>query len=223
MGGAKGNPFEPKCPYTVAGDGLQNRSEVVTNYQMANEIWRLDATDVVAGIRNREFSCREAVTSCLERLDAVNPQLNAVVESRPDEALAAADKADEAVANGADLGLLHGVPVTIKGCQDLADWATVNGCAALKDNIASESARLAYRTGWTRVWSCWGEPIRRSFPAAGKPPMICTAPPVIRGTRNELRVAPAVGQLPRLPSVSTRFRPARIWPAPCGSRPRLAG
>ena len=119
---------------------MQNRSEVVTNYQMANEIWRLDATDVVAGIRNREFSCRDAVTSSLERLDAVNPQLNAVVESRPDEALAAADKADEAVANGADLGLLHGVPVTIKGCQDLADWATVNGCAALKDNIASVSS-----------------------------------------------------------------------------------
>jgi len=107
---------------------------------MTNEIWRLDATDVAAGIRNREFTARDAVTSCLERLDAVNPQLNAVVESRPDDALAAANKADEAVANGEDLGLLHGVPVTVKGCQDLAGWATVNGCAALKDNVASVSS-----------------------------------------------------------------------------------
>lgn len=107
---------------------------------MTDQIWRLDATDVAAGIRNREFSSRDAVTSCLERLDAVNPQLNAVVESRPEEALAAADRADKAVADGADLGLLHGVPVTIKGCHDLAGWATVNGCAALQDNVAAVSS-----------------------------------------------------------------------------------
>jgi len=49
---------------------------------MSNDLWRLDATDVTAGIRNGNFSSREVVTSCLERLDAVNPQLNAVVESR---------------------------------------------------------------------------------------------------------------------------------------------
>ncbi|MEE8307072.1 MAG: amidase family protein, partial [Gammaproteobacteria bacterium] len=107
---------------------------------MSNDLWRLDATDVAAGISNRDFSSREVVTSCLERLDAVNPQLNAVVESRPDEALAAADKADQAVADGKALGLLHGVPVTIKSIHDLAGWATVNGCAALKDNVASVSS-----------------------------------------------------------------------------------
>lgn len=107
---------------------------------MTHELWRLDATDVATGIRNRDFSCREVVTACLERLDVVNPQLNAIVESRSDEALAAADKADKAVAEGRDLGLLHGVPVTIKSNHDLAGWATVNGCAALKDNIAPVSS-----------------------------------------------------------------------------------
>ncbi|MFB3076738.1 MAG: amidase family protein, partial [Lysobacterales bacterium] len=107
---------------------------------MKNKLWHLDATEMAAGIRNRSFSSREVVTSCLQRLDSVNPQLNAVVESRPDEALAAADKADKAVADGKDLGLLHGVPVTIKGVHDLAGWATVNGCAALKDNIALVSS-----------------------------------------------------------------------------------
>lgn len=107
---------------------------------MTTEIWRLDATDVAAGIRAGDFSSREAVTSCLARLDEVNPQLNAIVESRSDEALAAADAADKAVADGADLGPLHGVPVSIKANQDLAGWATVNGCAAFKDNVASENA-----------------------------------------------------------------------------------
>ena len=107
---------------------------------MKNKLWHLDATEMAAGIRNRNFSSREVVTSCLQRLDSVNPQLNAVVESRPDEALTAADKADKAVADGKYLGLLHGVPVTIKSVHDLAGWATVNGCAALKDNIALVSS-----------------------------------------------------------------------------------
>lgn len=107
---------------------------------MTNELWRLDGTAIASGIRNGDFSARDAVSSCLERLDEVNPGLNAIVESRPDEALAAADTADEAVADGAELGALHGVPVSIKANQDLAGWATVNGCAAWKDNIAPASS-----------------------------------------------------------------------------------
>ncbi|MDJ0928492.1 MAG: amidase [Gammaproteobacteria bacterium] len=107
---------------------------------MSTELWRLDATDIAHGIRTGEFTSRDAVTACLERIDKVNPALNAIVEARPEEALAAADTADKAVAAGEELGLLHGVPVTIKGCHDLGGWATVNGCAALKDNIAAESS-----------------------------------------------------------------------------------
>ena len=107
---------------------------------MTDDIWRLDATAIAAGIRSGDFSSREAVASCLQRLDAVNPQLNAIVESRPEEALAAADAADRAVADGAELGPLHGVPISVKGNHDLAGWATVNGCAALQDNVAEFSS-----------------------------------------------------------------------------------
>lgn len=107
---------------------------------MTDDIWRLDATAVADGIRNRVFSAREATLACLARLDEVNPGLNAVVEVRADAALAVADDADRALAKGEEPGPLHGVPVTIKGCHDLEGWATVNGCAALKDNVASVSS-----------------------------------------------------------------------------------
>jgi len=107
---------------------------------MNKELWRLDAAALIEGIRSREFSAREVVTACLERLDAVNSTINAITEVRPEEALAAADAADRAVADGNAPGSLHGVPVTIKGNVDLAGWATVNGCAALKDNIAPETS-----------------------------------------------------------------------------------
>jgi amidase len=107
---------------------------------MTDDIWRLDATAIATGIRAGDFSSREAVSSCLQRLEAVNPQLNAIVETRPEEALVAADAADRAVAAGGELGPLHGVPISVKGNHDLAGWATVNGCAALQDNVAAVSS-----------------------------------------------------------------------------------
>ena len=45
---------------------------------MTDEIWRWDATRMAGAIARREISSREAVSSCLERMAAVNPRLNAV-------------------------------------------------------------------------------------------------------------------------------------------------
>lgn len=103
---------------------------------MSTEIWRLDAVDLAQAIRVRAISARQAVTACLERLEAVNPSINAVVDVLADEALAAAQAADEAVSRGAELGPLHGVPVTIKVNVDQAGRATTNGVVAFRDVIA---------------------------------------------------------------------------------------
>ncbi len=108
----------------------------MVNQAAGDELWCMDARAITSGIRRREFSAREVVSACLERVEAVNPRINALTEVRAEAALAAADAADRAVAEGKSLGLLHGVPVTIKGNVDLEGWATVNGCAALRGNIA---------------------------------------------------------------------------------------
>ncbi len=112
----------------------------MANRSAGGELWRMDARAISSGIRRREFSAREVVSACLERAGAVNPGINALTEIRADAALAAADAADRAIAGGKALGLLHGVPVTIKGNVDLQGWATVNGCAALRDNIAQATS-----------------------------------------------------------------------------------
>ncbi|GGB36549.1 indoleacetamide hydrolase [Tistrella bauzanensis] len=106
-------------------------------------LWRWDAADIARGIRSRAISSREAVAACLERLDAVNGRVNAVVERLDDTALAAADLADQAVAAGGPLGPLHGVPVTIKINIDLAGSATSNGLPGLAGNIAAEDAPVS--------------------------------------------------------------------------------
>ena len=51
--------------------------------------WRLSATEIAALVRAKKISATEAAQAALARLDAVNPRLNAVVDYRPDEVLAA--------------------------------------------------------------------------------------------------------------------------------------
>src|SRR5205823_14306647 len=81
---------------------------------MQGQLWQWDAADLAQAIRTRAISAREAVSAALDRLAAVNPRINAVVETLGDEALAAAGEADEQVRRGEPLGPLHGVPVTVK-------------------------------------------------------------------------------------------------------------
>ncbi len=101
-----------------------------------SELWRLSALAQAKLIRTRAASAVEVMKSFLGRLDAVNPRVNAVVEIRPEEALALAEAADRMVASGEEVGPLHGVPVTIKVNVDQQGYATTNGVVAYRDLIA---------------------------------------------------------------------------------------
>ncbi len=101
------------------------------------ELWRWSATRIAHGVATGLISSREAVQSCLARIEAVNPALNALVEVSAEEALRAADHADRLTGSGAPLGPLHGVPVAIKVNTDQAGHATTDGGAAYKNRIAA--------------------------------------------------------------------------------------
>jgi amidase len=108
------------------------------NLQQA--LWRLSAVDIAAAVRNRDISCREVTASVLARIEQLNPQINALAEVLADEALASADAADRLTLRGAELGTLHGVPVSIKINVDQVGHATTNGVVPLRDHIAGEDA-----------------------------------------------------------------------------------
>ena len=107
---------------------------------MSDALWRWPAHQLTTAIRAGAVSAREAAVSALERAQAVNPALNAIVDLLPDEALAAADAADAARRRGEALGPLHGVPVTVKVNVDMRGRATTNGVVAFKDNIATDDS-----------------------------------------------------------------------------------
>ena len=104
------------------------------------DLWRLSATSLAALVHAREVSARDAAQDALDRLDSVNPALNAVVDHRPAEVLAQADRVDAALARGEDPGVLAGVPVTVKVNLDQAGWATTNGLRLQRDLIATHDS-----------------------------------------------------------------------------------
>lgn len=105
-----------------------------------SQIWHLSATELVARVQKREISAREAAQAALERLNAVNPAINAVIDHRPEEVLAQADAIDAAIARGESPGILAGVPVTVKVNIDQAGYATTNGVTLQRDLIAQTNS-----------------------------------------------------------------------------------
>src|SRR5271163_905762 len=104
------------------------------------DIWRLPAQELAGLIKSKQLSAKEAATAGLERLDAVNPSINAVVDHRPEDVLSQAAAVDATIARGEDAGPLAGVPVTIKVNIDQAGFATTNGLRMQRDTIARDNS-----------------------------------------------------------------------------------
>ena len=112
-----------------------------------SELWRRTAGELAFLIRSGEVSSREVVQAHLERIDEVNPIVNAVTVPLVDSALDAADRADAAARD--NRGPLHGVPFSIKENIDCVGSPTTNGVPALanllpeRDDVIVERMKRA--------------------------------------------------------------------------------
>ena len=114
----------------------------VTN---ADAIYYKDATELASLIRTKELLSREVVQAHLDRIQAINPKINAIVTLLAEDALKGADAADKAVKNRAELGPLHGVPFTIKDAIDTAGVLTQRGSKIFARNIPERDASVVTR------------------------------------------------------------------------------
>ena len=96
-------------------------------------------------VRDRAISPVELVESHLTQIAAANPRLNAFVIVLEDEARAAAKLAESAVMHGESLGLLHGVPVTVKDSFDVAGLPTLTGSRFRLGHKAAQDATAVSR------------------------------------------------------------------------------
>jgi len=121
---------------TVADRPTQKPTDRNSTTGTPTDLWRLSATELAQLIRTRKVSAREAAQAALQRLDAVNPQINAIVAHVPELVLEQADRLDQRMAGGEDPGPLAGVPVSVKINTDMAGFPTTNGTRLQKDWVA---------------------------------------------------------------------------------------
>src|SRR5947209_84553 len=126
---------------------------------MTSDLCNRAATELAGMLRAREISARELLDAHLDRIDRLNPSLNAVVTLDADGARAAADAADAALAAGADVGPLHGLPVAHKDTHATGGMRTTWGSPLFASTVPARDelvvARLraagAIRVGKTNV------------------------------------------------------------------------
>lgn len=98
------------------------------------------ATALAAAIRSRELSPVEVTETFLNRIDEINPLINAVVWRNDDEVRAAAREAERQVLAGDDLGPFHGVPIPIKDLSDVAGQPNTSSSLAIRDTPRATSS-----------------------------------------------------------------------------------
>lgn len=98
----------------------------------------LSAVDALACINSKALSPLELLQSCIDRIESINPVLNAVVASDYEAGLACARELTEKIHRGEEIGLLGGLPVGIKDLEATANLTTTWGSKLFEHDIPEE-------------------------------------------------------------------------------------
>jgi len=112
---------------------------------MSAELCWTSARDLAGLIRRKAASPVEVVDAVLERIDRVNPAVNAYCTVTAEQAREAARAAEQAVARGANLGPLHGVPYSLKDLTPTRGIRTTMGSKIFEHQVPEEDALLVER------------------------------------------------------------------------------
>jgi amidase len=110
---------------------------------MGDELCFSSGRELAALIRARERSAREVMIAHLDRINRLNPTLNAIVARLDDDqCLALADDADRRLARGDAVGPLHGLPWAFKDLEDAVGFPCTAGSPIFKDRMPAEDSAL---------------------------------------------------------------------------------
>ena len=105
----------------------------------------LSAADLRARIVRKEVSPVEITRAVLERAERLQPELNCFITLCADEAMTQARQAEREVMSGQPLGLLHGIPFTVKDLVNTKGVRTTFGSVALAENVPSADSPAVAR------------------------------------------------------------------------------
>jgi len=101
--------------------------------------------EITENIRNRKISPVEIVEAHCRRIQTLQPRLNAFAHVDFENARSLARAAETAISSGTSIGPLHGVPLTVKSCIDVAGWPCAVGSRLRKDYVPRHDAPLVAR------------------------------------------------------------------------------
>jgi amidase len=102
----------------------------------------LPAVELRRLIGTRRVSPVELLRDCIQRIEAVNPAVNAVVATDFERGMDAARAAEATVMQGGKLGPLHGLPIGIKDLNDTAGLRTTYGSPMFRDHVPEKDERV---------------------------------------------------------------------------------
>lgn len=111
----------------------------------ASELPLLDLAEASRAVQKKEVSPVELTRACLERIERLNPKLNAFITVTADAALQEARIAEAEIARGEWKGPLHGIPLAVKDLIETAGVKTTAASAVLKDNVPTADAEVIRR------------------------------------------------------------------------------
>lgn len=112
---------------------------------MSKDFYYLTALELGTLLRKREVLAAEIVETMLERIQSLNPHLNAYLTVMAEEALSVARRCDVELAAGEDRGPLHGIPVAVKDLYDTAGTRTTCGSKILAGRVPERDATTVAR------------------------------------------------------------------------------
>jgi aspartyl-tRNA(Asn)/glutamyl-tRNA(Gln) amidotransferase subunit A len=111
----------------------------------AGELHLLDLSEASPAVQKKEVSPVELTRTCLDRIEKLNPSLNAFITVTGTAALEDARKAEAEIARGEWKGPLHGIPLAAKDLVETAGVKTTAASAVLKDYVPTFDAEVIRR------------------------------------------------------------------------------
>jgi amidase len=110
-----------------------------------NEICFMEATELAKRLAGGDVSAKEVMATHISQIERINPKVNAICTFLPEEAMKAAEEADNARAKGEKIGPLFGMPMAHKDLVDTKGILTTKGSPIFKENIPDEDALIIQR------------------------------------------------------------------------------
>src|SRR5215470_8656224 len=109
------------------------------------ELPLLDLAEASLAVQKKEVSPVALTRACLERIERLNPSINAFITVTASSALDDARRAETEIMRGEWKGPLHGIPLAVKDLIETAGVRTTAASAVLEDYVPKEDAEVVQR------------------------------------------------------------------------------